>query len=441
MKKIKSVISKLVVTALAASFALMLPGCADAESVLPEYADDKTMTLGAWGAPPPTKEGYETFAAAGFNCAFQDFRQLTSSALHDVMRYAEETGVKMWIQTGNESYNQPDIIQKVYDEELDQYDSFDGINFYDEPGAVRFEEIAELIPDFEKNYSDGMFIVNLFPSYADGSYLGAGGFEGYITNYVEKVLGRVSGRKFLSFDYYPLMTETDPSTGKSENYVADTWLSDLDVVSNAAKFTDIETHCFAQTRKFDSNRALTSAADVRFQYAVSMAYGFKGISAFMYNAAARPNGSWGEGLVNGDKINPEYYYAKEANEEVLKFDHVYLSFDYLGTMPVQASSGTSCPAFMMLRHKLDEVDGVDTVEAEEPALVGSFRDKEDNNGYMIVNYTEPSDKLSNTVTVNFEKGISKARVYRKGVPEDVEIKDGTLTLDLEPGEGAFVIAV
>ena len=60
---------------------------------------------------------------------------------------------------------------------------------------------------------------------------------------------------------------------------------------------------------------------------------------------------------------------------------------------------------------------------------------------MIVNYTEPSDKLSNTVTVNFEKGISKARVYRKGVPEDVEIKDGTLTLDLESGEGAFVIAV
>lgn len=205
MKKIKSVVSKLLVTVLAASFALMLPGCADAESVLPEYTDDKTMTLGAWGAPPPTKEGYETFAAAGFNCAFQDFRQLTSSALHDVMRYAEETGVKMWIQTGNESYNQPDIIQKVYDEELDQYDSFDGINFYDEPGAVRFEEIAELIPDFEKNYSDGMFIVNLFPSYADGSYLGAGGFEGYINNYVEKVLGarerpQIPLVRLLSFD-------------------------------------------------------------------------------------------------------------------------------------------------------------------------------------------------------------------------------------------------
>ena len=437
MKKIKSVVSKLLVTALAASFALMLPGCADAESVLPEYTDDKTITLGAWGAPPPTKEGYETFAAAGFNFAFQDFRQLTSSALHDVMVYAEETGVKMWIQTGSENYDKPEVIQKIYDEDLDQYDSFDGINFYDEPGAVRFDGIADLIPQFEQNYPDAMFVVNLFPSYADGSQLGAGGFEGYVTNYVDKVLSRVNGRKFLSFDYYPLMTDFNTS----ENYLADTWLSDLDIVSNAAKFTDIETHCFSQTRKFGNNRAITSAADVRFQYAVSMAYGFKGISAFMYNAASSADGSWGEGLVNGSKINPEYYYAKEANEEVLKFDHVYLSFDYLGTMPVQPASGTNCQAFMLLRHKLDEVDGIETVVAEQPALVGSFRDKEDNNGYMIVNYTEPSGKLSNTVTVNFEKGISKARVYRKGVPEDVEIKDGTLTLDLESGEGAFVIAV
>lgn len=153
-----------------------------------------------------------------------------------------------------------------------------------------------------------------------------------------------------------------------------------------------------------------------------MAYGFKGISAFMYNAAARPDGSWGEGLVNGDKINPEYYYAKEANEEVLKFDHVYLSFDYLGTMPVQASSGTSCPAFMMLRHKLDEVDGIETVVAEQPALVGSFRDKEDNNGYMIVNYTEPSDGISNTVTVNFEKAFPRRACTARAFPKMLKLK-------------------
>ena len=434
----KTIVNKFLAAVLFASVALMVPGCGKTEAVLPDYTDDKAMTLGVWGSPPPTREGYEVFAEAGFNCVFQDWRQLTSSAFHDVMGYAEDNGVKIWVQTGSENYNKPEIIQKVYDANLEQYAAFDGINFYDEPGATRFGEIAELIPQFEQNYPDAMFIINLFPSYADGSQLGSGGFEGYVNNFVNEVLGRINGRKFLSFDYYPLMRDEE----NSKNYILDTWLSDLDTIANAAKFTDIETHCFAQTRKIGGDsRTITSAADVRFQYAVSMTYGFKGISAFMYNAAARPDGSWSDGLVTGDRINPEYYYAKEANEEVLKFDHVYLSFDYLGTMPVQASSSTKCQAFMMLRHKLEEIDGIESVEAEEPAIVGAFRDKEDNRGFMITNYTEPTDEITNTVTVKFEKGISKARVYRKGEPTDYDLKDGTLTLDFEPGEGAFVIAV
>lgn len=74
MKKIKSVVSKLLVTALAASFALMLPGCADAESVLPEYADDKTMTLGAWGAPPPHERRIRNFCGGGVQLRVSGFQ-------------------------------------------------------------------------------------------------------------------------------------------------------------------------------------------------------------------------------------------------------------------------------------------------------------------------------------------------------------------------------
>ena len=60
---------------------------------------------------------------------------------------------------------------------------------------------------------------------------------------------------------------------------------------------------------------------------------------------------------------------------------------------------------------------------------------------MITNYSEPTDEISNTVTVKFDSGITKARVYCKGEPLDYRVKDGTLTLVLEPGEGVFVIAV
>lgn len=440
MKKFKSVINKSVVAVLFASVALALPSCGKNERELPEYADDKTMTLGAWGGPPLTQEGYDVFADAGFNCVFLDWRQMSASVFKDVMGYAENAGVKVWVQTGSENYDKPDILQKVYDADLDQYPAFDGINFYDEPARNQLEGIGKLVPKFEANYPNGLFTINLFPSYANPSLLGAGGFSGYVNDFVDNVLGKVSGRKMLSFDYYPLMVNnSDPDNPR--NYVSDAWLSDLDIIANAARFTDIETHYFTQTRKFDNCRQLTSVADMRFQYAVGMSYGFKSASAFMYNAAARADGSWGEGLVCGDKINPEYYYAKEANAELHKFDHVYLSFDYLGTMPIYASSGTVCNGFVAIRNKLKEIEGVKSIEAEEPAIVGSFRDKEDNIGLMITNYTEPTDEISNTVTVKFDSGITKARVYCKGEPLDYRVKDGTLTLVLEPGEGVFVIAV
>ena len=97
------------------SVALAIPACGKVERELPEYADDKTMTLGAWGAPIPTQEGYNIFAEAGFNCTFWDWRQLTTTAFQNVMGYAENAGVKIWVQTGNEHYNQPEVIQKVYD--------------------------------------------------------------------------------------------------------------------------------------------------------------------------------------------------------------------------------------------------------------------------------------------------------------------------------------
>lgn len=188
MKKFKSVINKSVVAVLFASVALALPSCGKNERELPEYADDKTMTLGAWGGPPLTQEGYDVFADAGFNCVFLDWRQMSASVFKDVMGYAENAGVKVWVQTGSENYDKPDILQKVYDADLDQYPAFDGINFYDEPARNQLEGIGKLVPKFEANYPNGLFTINLFPSYANPSLLGAGGFSGYVNDFVDNIL-------------------------------------------------------------------------------------------------------------------------------------------------------------------------------------------------------------------------------------------------------------
>ena len=59
--------------------------------------------------------------------------------------------------------------------------------------------------------------------------------------------------------------------------------------------------------------------------------------------------------------------------------------------------------------------------------------------FMIVNVTDPSEKLDNEVTVKF-KNASSLLMYRLGEKKVISLgKDGTYTFKLQPGEGRFVI--
>lgn len=413
----------------------MLCGCGKttAKAEFPEYADDKTMYIGIFSSPAPTEEAYKICAEAGFNTALLDhnYGAPGSESFLKLFEYCEKAGIRAL----------PMCIDKpmssLYAPDLSQYAAFDGIYVWDEPTDGNFSEIAGWIPEFERRYPDKKFIVNLFPSFAEHPE----GYPSYINGFVDTVLNRVSGYKQLSIDHYPL------KKGPRGNSLSSTWLYDLETVAEAAKGTDIETHLYLQTIEHLEFRKIISSEDIRFQYAVGMAYGFSAFSAFTYPTQGS---DWGEGLVTqifkGDRWvtqkNPSYFYAQEVNREMLKFDHVFLSFDYVGTMAVEGESkgpgATGC--FRYLNHSAEELDNLSRVEAERDTLVGGFRDGQGNLGYMVTNFTEPSEGQSNRICLNFEKA-ERARVYRKGEPIDFDLNRNTLELELEPGEGAFVIVV
>lgn len=142
------------------------------------------------------------------------------------------------------------------------------------------------------------------------------------------------------------------------------------------------------------------------------------------------------------KKYPLYDYAKAVNREIHDFDHVYLNFDWNGTMPVLGTQSEQDYNlnFDGLNNPLAEVAALNGAQATQDALIGQFKDESGNDGLIVVNFTDPAYGLRNTVSLDF-KNASKVRVYKKGVAYDYQVLENHFELELGVGEGVFMIPV
>ena len=87
---------------------------------------------------------------------------------------------------------------------------------------------------------------------------------------------------------------------------------------------------------------------------------------------------------------------------------------------------------------LNRLKGVKNVTATEDSIVGYMQDSEGNPGYIVVNYNDTTYKKKSDVTFTFN-GYNRAYVYIDGEKHDVGFTNHQLTLNLDIGEGVFVI--
>ena len=92
----------------------------------------------------------------------------------------------------------------------------------------------------------------------------------------------------------------------------------------------------------------------------------------------------------------------------------------------------------MLSNPLQSHERIKSVKANQDTVIGTFKDKNNNDAFMVVNFSDPAYGLSDTVELQL-KGASKAVCYIQGIRSVVETKKGKLNLQLPPGNGAFVI--
>jgi len=191
---------------------------------------------------------------------------------------------------------------------------------------------------------------------------------------------------------------------------------------------------------YDNATRCPTEAELRWQVLCSMAFGAQGYQYFCYWTPAGPGDNVAKSacVTEFGEKTPVWYAGQKINREILNFDHVYLNYEWQGVMPVLAEGNSKNKLFNMMNHALDSVGRIRSVKSDQDVIVGAFKDRADNDAFMVVNFSDPGDEKSCKTEVVM-KSASSAVVYKNGVRSVAEAKGGKLTLELEAGNGAFVV--
>ena len=354
-------------------------------------------------------------------------------------------------------------------QKISSFGTHDGVigMSYDEPTKAEIDEIAKHVDYFNQNGNGKNMFVNLFPSFASSVKSDFGQwytttqqkYELYLQYYCDNVLSKLtSGEKWLSADRYLLTYD------KNGNKCIDSgWLADVQSIAKVAKNYGAKTNFFIQTMPFGATNGVATGAkegsrdrvptynDIRLQQYALMAFGYDGISLFCYGSPIADGefASSQYGMIDRNGNKTEIYDAvKQANNELLSFDHVLKQFAWQGVFTCDAgktitgTSSTSNASFKSLdRISLANVSSLSKVSASADTLCGYFKDAAGNDGIMVVNYNETTENLTDTVELTFDSSKYNAAVCYVGGVKKVFTgpTDGKLSLSLGAGEGIFVI--
>ncbi|MBQ9482085.1 MAG: hypothetical protein IJU84_07980 [Clostridia bacterium] len=318
-------------------------------------------------------------------------------------------------------------------------DALYGFMIKDEPGTNMFEQLGIAGRIFKKAAPDLMFYCNLFPVIAGGAQLSGGSGSVNYNTYLNKWAQTVD-TDYISYDHYPLYSD-------GINYTMEkSFLYNMDVmqtlVRDEGKGRRVWT--FLQSIQFGAkNRALASTADASFQAYSYFAYGGDGIQWFCY--CCPPGNDGATNFANNALMNRElqktdtYTYVRNANNYIHALMPYYENFEWQGVVLSDVSDAAGNFSYLEASENLiTSTETLKKLDSTEDAFAGVFKDKDGREGYMVVNFTDPALNISNTVNMTFGKA-SNAVVVKNGVKETVKVKGNKLSLELKPGDGAFVI--
>lgn len=440
--------------------------------IIPVYADDQRMRIGAWETwfdEDLTKECFQDYADAGFTLLNPLYPHLDfggTQYIHNepgnperakaILDRAYEAGLEVIINDSdlsavrlNEAERAKPELNSVWNTKnvyrYIDHPAFAGLAIMDEPRAGEFTSWIKAKHDrFIETFGAGTkkwFWVNLYPSALGAQGLGAPTFKAYLDDYL-----RIVGGNVLSTDNYCLY---------SDNSVRQSFFSDLETARKAATKYNVPLNNFVLSIPHVSSITKISykdptEQDLRWQIAVSQTYGAESVVYYSYMTTG-DGGGWvyGPGLVSRKGVKlAKWDYAKVVNNEALAWDHVYLKFKWQSTLAIPASHGRPYELYKAVQivydPALDTITGVKEIKSSDEVLLGEFKDADGNTGFMLTNATVPFEGKTAEVTIKFESegkdGYKGVQLFERGVPRVIDLDgEGKAVIEVGPGEGKFLI--
>lgn len=400
-----------------------------------------SLEVGIWSSPKNTLQDYHILRNCGVTHAFIDenYCKRGSAEYLKILEYCKEAGLKAYV------FNYNDVQKFLEDDSpYSDYEAFEGMVVYDEPGIHQLDEIASVIPEFEKRYPNGVFYVNLLPNYGlqfdknkdNPDWFESTQYELYIKEYCEKVLDKLHGKKILSVDFYPLVTIPE----EEKVFLEKGWLRNLELVTFYAKKHGALPYWYIQSTSFGAWRREPKEKDFSYQYFVCLAYGIRGINHFTYTSPI--GGEFAEkdiALIDRNNLpSDKYFYVKELNQRIGPLCDELFTYDYVGTKAVLGSKQPNWREkenIEELQLNLNELCEMRIASATRSLLVGEFENHQGRHVYLLVNFTDPYREENSQVTIDFEKERSISYTYKN---RQYNHTCRTLTLDIESGEGVLL---
>lgn len=297
----------------------------------------------AWHALDSDHNNYEDYCLlsdAGFNLSLSFF-----SSIKEVLaglKACEGTGVKLVTSCWEQKFQTRDFILRVKDSP--------NLAFYftdDEPTKADFSELKKKIS--ERNFYDGKHLcyVNLMPNYATTDQLNAASYEDYIESYIKLIRPSM-----ISFDFYPFRY-----SGFRDGYY-----DNLIFISSICKKNRIPFWGFIMSSTNDEYPVINEAY-LRFQAAINLAFGAKGLQYFTYSLPAK---SFKTAILNEDFSKTDIYdIIKGINLDILKYSNVWLNSNVIYVWFV----GENPPAPLDKNYKLRCLK---QIKADGPGFVTSY---------------------------------------------------------------------
>ena len=450
---------------------------------------DVTATYGTHPEDPEggwegwiTEEDFQDYLNCGFTYllpeqdAFYDFSYANGvvpvdsyyeSDLYEYMELAEKMNIPVLVHANSMTAMSSDtdgvltdsnkeFLSQLY-RDLSKYEMFKGYSLADEPSyksAGSFLETRKYLENLDPRKT---FYNAFLPVTADNSLLAEGEAESKEAAYNAYMDEFYQATGTFTYDLYPLLTHTENGNRLDSN-----WLTNLQLTAAHAKNNQYDAGVVVQSTSYgiaknyklqehpEYHRMIETKADVGFQVYTALAYGMKSIHYYTYwtHWTESARGIDSSAMVNypteadGEPVKTNAYYAvKAVNQEIKKFDHVFLNFDWQGTMVLTGDGATMSEVLLgaLVDGSSYQPEGM-TATATEETIIGCMKDANGREGYMIANATEPSANLTSIVTVTFGT-TKKVLAYVNGTETEIVLTEGTCEFEVGAGEGIFVVPI